>query len=109
MAVKKEAISARSVITPRADPTAAGCEKLAEFLMTALKQAICVCEELENIRRMADPSKSGIAKAILGIADTSCVDTGILACPKIGTLAFNGQRLRELVYWLFNSVGNNLT
>ena len=83
--------------TPKADPTAAGCEKLAPFLMTALKQAICVCDEFENSRRMADPSKSGIAKAISGIADTSWVDTGILACPKIGTLAFNGQRLEGLV------------
>jgi hypothetical protein len=40
MAVAKEARRATTVKTPRTDPTAVGCEKLAPFLITAEKQAI---------------------------------------------------------------------
>ena len=51
---------------------------------------------LEKIRSIADPSKSGIPKAMLGMPETSDVETGITAPPVIGTLLFNGQRLRML-------------
>ncbi len=97
MAVAKEARRATTVKTPRTDPIAVGCEKLAPFLITAEKQAICVCDEFENIRRKADPSKSGIDSAILGIPDTSDEETGITAPPVIGTLEFIGHRLLLLV------------
>ena len=85
-----------SVKTPRVDPTAAGCAKLAPFLMTAEKQAMSVLEELEKNRNIKVPSKSGIPRAIGGIAETSELDTGMTAPPVIGTLAFNGHKLRVL-------------
>lgn len=78
---------------PKTEPTAAGCEKLAPFLITAEKHAICVWVAFEKIRRTADPSKSGMLRAMLGILRTSEDDTGILAWPTIGTLLFNGHRL----------------
>jgi hypothetical protein len=81
---------------PRTVPTAAGCEKLAPFLMTAEKHAIWVCVAFEKIRRTADPSKSGMLKAMLGIPETSDFDTGMIAWPTIGTLLFNGHRLLML-------------
>jgi len=93
MAVKNDAIRAMNVKPPRVDPTAAGWEKLAPFLMTAEKQAISVLEEFEKNLSIKVPSKSGIPKAIGGIAETSDDDTGMTAPPVIGTLAFNGQRL----------------
>lgn len=81
---------------PRTDPTAAGWENVAPFRITAEKQPICVCEAFENIRSCTDASKSGIDKAIFGIAETSEVDTGMTAPPVMGTLAFNGHRLLML-------------
>ena len=84
------------VNTPRVDPTAAGWEKLAPFLMTAEKQPISVCEEFENILSIRVPSKSGMPNAMGGIAETSLFDTGMTAPPVIGTLAFSGHKLELL-------------
>lgn len=82
-----------TVKTPRVDPTAAGWEKLAPFLMTAEKQAISVWEEFEKNRSINVPSKSGMPSAIGGMAETSEFDTGMTAPPVIGTLEFKGHRL----------------
>jgi hypothetical protein len=46
---------------------------------------------------MADPSKSGIDRAMLTMLETSDVETGIMAPPVIGTLLFKGHRLQILV------------
>jgi hypothetical protein len=94
--VAKEARRATKVKTPKTVPTAAGCEKLAPFLITAEKHPIWVCVAFENMRRTADPSKSGMLRAMLGILATSDDDTGMLAWPTIGTLLFNGHRLVAL-------------
>jgi hypothetical protein len=48
---------------------------------------------LENIRSVADPSKSGITKAIGIIFSTSDDETGMTAPPLTGILLFNGHRL----------------
>lgn len=48
-AVRKDAMMATSVKTPRTGATASGCEKLLPFLMTAWKQPISVWLELANI------------------------------------------------------------
>lgn len=96
MAVAKDARRATTVKTARTDPTAAGCENEFAFLMTAWKQPICVCVALEKIRRVADPSKSGIDKAIFGIPVTYWGPMGIVADPVTGVLAFRGQRLAEV-------------
>lgn len=79
--------------TPRTEPIADGCEKLAPFLITDLKQAISVWVELEKIRMVAAPSKSGMTNAISGIPATSDAETGIVAPPVIGTSPFIGHRL----------------
>ncbi len=81
---------------PRTEPTAVGWEKLAPLRITAEKQAICVCEAFENIRRFTDASKSGIDKAMFGMAETSELDTGMTAPPVMGTLLFKGHRLLTL-------------
>ena len=81
------------VKTPSTEPIAAGCEKLAPFLMTDLKQAISVCEEFEKMRMVANPSKSGMTKARSGIPATSVEETGIVAPPVIGVLPVIGHRL----------------
>jgi hypothetical protein len=78
---------------PSTEPTAAGCEKLLPFRITAEKQAIWVWEEFENIRSIADPSKSGITNAIGIILETSDDETGIMAPPIMGILLFSGHRL----------------
>ena len=64
--------------------------------MTAEKQAIWVWEEFENIRSVADPSKSGITKAIGMILETSDDETGMMAPPIMGILLFSGHRLLVL-------------
>jgi hypothetical protein len=64
--------------------------------MTAEKQAICVWDSFEKIRRFTDASKSGIDKAILGMVETSEEETGMTAPPVMGTLAFKGHRLLTL-------------
>ncbi len=96
MAVAKDANRAMMVNTPSTELTAAGCENVAPFLITAEKHPIWVCDELEKILSMTDPSKSGIDNAMFGMADTSDEETGITAPPVIGTLKFNGQRLTIL-------------
>lgn len=96
MAVANDARRAMMTNTPSVDPTAAGCEKLAPFLMTAEKQPISVWDEFEKIRSIRVPSKSGIPSAIGGIAETSLFDTGMTAPPVMGTLAFKGHKLNLL-------------
>jgi len=96
MAVANDARSATTVNTPRTELTAAGCENEAPFLITAWKQPICVCVALENMRREADPSKSGMTRAMLMMSCTSWAETGITAPPVIGTLALSGHRLTVL-------------
>jgi len=81
-----------TVNTPNAEPTAVGWEKVAPFLITAWKQPIWVSVVLENTLKIADPSKSGIDKAMAGML-ASLPLIGITAPPVIGTLAFSGQRL----------------
>jgi len=94
MAVAKDDSRATIVKSPRTEPTAVGCEKLAPFLMTAWKQAIWVWVALEKTWRIAEPSKSGIANATFGMPETSADETGIIAPPVMGTLVFNGHRLK---------------
>lgn len=96
IAVAKDARTATNVKIPKTDPTAAGCEKLAPFRITAAKQAISVCEEFEKNRSCTDASKSGIDNAMFGMAETSDVDTGMTAPPVMGTLLFIGHRLLKL-------------
>ncbi len=93
MAVKNEARMATNVNNPSTGATLSAWEKVAPFLITAWKHPICVCVAFEKIRTDAEPSKSGICRAISGIPETSEEDTGMIASAAIGTLAFRGQRL----------------
>jgi hypothetical protein len=53
MAAPIEDTRAKTARTPRTEETAAGCEKVAPFVTTAEKQAICDWVVLEKIRRIA--------------------------------------------------------
>lgn len=93
MAVANEASIAMAVKTPRTELIAAGWENVAPFRMTAWKQPIWVLVELEKIRKVAEPSKSGMDRAIFGMPETSDCETGMMASAKIGIEAFSGHRL----------------
>ncbi len=77
-------------------PTADAWAKVAPFVTTAEKQAICDCVELAKIRRIACPSKSGIVTAIAGIVATSAWAMGMIPFAEIGIDELRGQRLSML-------------